>query len=146
MVPDESEARTGWQCFDHTADVGLEVWATDMHGLLEEAAQAVAATMFDQDSVAEEREHEFAVEAEEPEELLVAWLDEILYAFDAEHFVTARAVVNRLDDGVVAGILVGQTYDPARHEQLVSVKAVTYHDLQIEETDRGLEVRIVLDV
>ena len=81
-----------------------------------------------------------------PEELLVGWLEEILFAFEVDGFVPAAARVESLGDGEVVGELRGEDLDPRRHELRHAVKAVTYHDLAIKRVAGGYEVHIVFDV
>ncbi len=142
------EAASGYETFEHTADVGIEVRGRDLRDLLEQAAAGLIALLVDPATVdpADTRGIEAEAEAQEPEELLVAWLSEILYAFDAEGFAPAAARVESLEEGRVAGGLSGEKLDPERHEVRQPVKAVTYHDLNIREVGDHLEVRIVFDV
>jgi len=141
-----SDPRGGYETFEHTADVGLRVWATDMRGLLEHAAAGVIGVMFEPGRVRVADELQVAALGNDAEELLVAWLEEVLFAFEGRRFAPAAARVDRLEAGRAQGVLLGEPYDPARHEVRQAVKAVTYHALKVERTARGLEVRIVLDV
>jgi SHS2 domain-containing protein len=141
-----AEEWSGYETFEHTADVGLRVRARDLEELLELAAQGMAHQMLDQTGVCAKEEYAVSAEADDPEELLVDWLSELLYAFEAEHFAPARAEVRCLESGRAEGVLVGESYDPDRHEVVLNIKAVTYHDLSVERTEQGLEVRVVFDI
>jgi len=136
----------GHDTFEHTADVGIEVWGPGLKALFEEAAAALMDVILEADSVQEADALTVSAEGEEPEELLVEWLEEVLYAFDARDFATARARVESLEDHRVEGTLFGEPFDPERHPVLSGVKAVTYHDLRIERQDGQRRARIILDV
>jgi SHS2 domain-containing protein len=136
----------GFEAFEHTADVGLRVWGGGLVELFEQAAAGFIDLMVDPSTVRPAERRSIEVEAEETEELLVAWLAEILFAFDAEGFAPHSAEVERLEPGRLRGAIRGEPLDPARHELRQAVKAVTYHDLQVRRTDQGYEVRVVFDV
>jgi len=142
----ERDGPSGYEAFEHTADVGLEVRGRSMEDLFEQAAAGFIDLMFESDSVRPAQSIEVSAEGEEAEELLVAWLHEILFAFEAERFVTASAQVESLTQRKVTGKLRGEDFDAGRHEVRLVVKAVTYHGLEIERVGEGYQVRIVFDV
>ncbi len=138
--------------FDHTADVGLEVRAESLPDLLETAARAT----FDQmlEDWPEEVETEEEVRAVPPKglegdlgELLVNWLQELLYAFEMRHLVPLRydfELVGPLE--VRADVGFGQ-FQAGRHRTRLEIKAVTYHELQVrQEPDGAWSARFILDV
>ena len=141
-----AEGEGGFEPFEHTADVGLRVWAPTPAELFEQAAAGLAALMFDTATVRPQRSIGIAAEGEEPEDLLVAWLGEVVFAYEVEGFVPGAAKVTALEHGRAEGRLTGEPFDPARHERRHSIKAVTYHDLEIQRTGDGYEVSIVFDV
>ncbi len=144
MVSDRDD--DGSASFEHTADLGLRVWAVSMEGLFEQAAAGLASLMFDAATVRPAQTVPLVAEGEEPEELLVAWLNEVIFAQEVGGFTPVSARVTSMADGRIEGELSGEPFDPGRHEQRHSIKAVTFHDLQITETDGRYEVSIVLDV
>jgi SHS2 domain-containing protein len=138
--------------FDHTADVGLEVRGRDLADVLATAARAV----FDQ--VLEDRPE--AVEtaetveaacdpelAPDPAEVLVAWLQELLYRFETARLVPLEVEVESADGEAVRARVGFGRFDPGRHGTRLEVKAVTYHGLQVrEEADGSWLARLILDV
>ena len=142
----EGERTAGCETVEHTADVGLRVWGPDLASLFEQAANGFIGLMLDPARVAQESERALAADGEGPEELLVAWLEEILFAFEAKGFAPALARVESLRDGRVEGRLSGEAFNPERHEVRNVVKAVTYHDLEVRRTPGGYEVTIIFDL
>ena len=138
--------RSGYETFDHTADVGLAVRGTDLPDLFVQAVIGLAATMFGAASVAPRQARPVRVEGEGDEALLVAWLEEVLFAFEVDGFLTAAVRLDALADGAATGALLGELYDPDRHELGAHVKAVTWHDLAIRRLANHYEVRVVFDV
>jgi SHS2 domain-containing protein len=140
------EGRSGYESLDHTADLALRVWAPDTRELIEQAAAGFIGLMVDPDTVEPEQEVAISATGQGPEELLVGWLNEILFAFDARGLAPARAKLDALTETEVRGRLYGQAFDPLRHEVRNVFKAVTYHDLVVKRLGDLLEVSIVFDV
>jgi SHS2 domain-containing protein len=46
----------------------------------------------------------------------------------------------------LVAIGIGEKIDPSRHEQRADVKAVTLHQLKVEETSGGWRCFVILDV
>ena len=135
-----------WEELDHPADVRLRIRGRDYEELLENAARAMIEVFIDPSTV--EEKETFAVESHGDcaDALLVNWLQEILFAFDAERFAPCGVEVSCVEHGTVKGNLRGEKFDPERHSTRTEIKAVTWHDLEIRETNSGLEVTVVFDV
>jgi SHS2 domain-containing protein len=80
------------------------------------------------------------------EGLLVAWLSELLYLYEVEGFLTARAAILRLTETELGAELSGEAFEPARHRVTGHVKAVTYHGLYITHDAAGYRAAIIVDV
>jgi SHS2 domain-containing protein len=141
-----------YETFDHTADVGLEVRGQDLADVLATAAHAV----FDQ--MLQDRPERTTVTervdvgcdpalAPDPSEVLVAWLQELLYRFETDRLVPIRIDVDEATGkGVRARVAFGR-FDPDRHGTRLEIKAVTYHGLEVGEVpDGSWRARFILDV
>ena len=143
---DEPKGQGGYEAFEHTADVGLRVWGGSLSELFEQAAAGFISVLVDPNSAHPGRIVNVKITGGSPEELLVGWLQEILFAFDAEGFVPKEVRVVSVGENEVTGQLLGEDLDLSRHRLRQAVKAVTYSDLAIRESDGRYEVRIVFDV
>jgi SHS2 domain-containing protein len=131
----------GFEEIPHTADWAVRVWAADIPGLLAESAHAMNTLAGVITAAAPRLERIFDFEASDPEGVLVYFLSELLFleeqdnlAFDAFDIVLAGGRVHvRMEGAPIT------SYDKA-------IKAVTWHNLKIGQTRRGLEVQIVFDV
>ena len=142
----EERKRGGFESVDHTADVALRAWGQDMEAVFQQAAAGLIDLMLDPDTVRPAEERKVEAEAEEPDELLVDWLSEIHYLFEGKGFAPAEVEIQEFAETRIRGTLRGEPLDREKHETRTAIKAVTYHDLKFERTDRGYEVRIVCDV
>ena len=139
-------AGRGHEQIEHTSDVGLRVWAEDMAGLLAEATEGMLELMLDREGVAPRREREISAEGADDEALLVAWLEEVLFVFEVGKMALAAVEVDAAENGAAGGRLLGEDFDPGRHEVRSVIKAVTWHNLEVKKSDAGYEVTVILDV
>ena len=135
-----------YEQFDHDADLGLRVRGGTLADLFENAARGMIELMVDPATVRPERTVELRATGDDDEMLLVAWLSEVLFAFEVDHFAPAEVKMLQAGDGTARGRLCGEVFDGARHEARSAVKAVTYHNLEIRRGEGGFEVDIVFDV
>ena len=88
---------------------------------------------------------EVELQAPDLETLLVDWLTEIIYLMEDEFFIAFEVDILSLDNETlladIIGVYGGEGIELQRH-----IKAVTYHDLWIEETEDGYQATIVFDV
>ena len=148
--------------FDHTADVGLEVRAESLADLLATAARAVfdqaledwpAAAEVQEDlrfEISDLFEEVLARPAATPAgdlgELLVVWLQELLYRFETRRLVPLSFDFAAAGPREVRARVGFGRFDPARHRARLEVKAVTYHGLQVREEGGAWSARFILDV
>ncbi|MCD6417015.1 MAG: archease [Planctomycetes bacterium] len=145
-MPERKKSGRGHGTFEHTSDLGLRAWGRDLTELFDEAGAGLIELMLDPATVRPKETRQVSAEAEEPEELLIGWLEEVLFALDGEGFAPASVRVERMGERRVVGALVGELFSPRRHTIRTRVKAVTYHDVNIHRAQGRLEVRVILDV
>ena len=135
-----------YEVFDHTADVGLRIFAPDRSSLFAEAAQALFSLVvvnLDAVQAVEERHYELA--GEQDEYLLFDWLTELLYTFETEHLLLSEFHVELSPVGLRATGR-GERIDRSRHELDHEVKAITYHGLKVEQSGHGWVAEVIVDI
>ncbi len=136
----------GYEQFEVEADVGIRAWGPTRAEAFAQAAQGVLSLVCDPASVTARETREIRAQADGPETLLVAWIDECLYVHEVEGFVASRVEVTACSDTVAHGRLSGEPLDAARHRLGTVVKAATLHGVSVGVRDGRHEVRIVVDV
>lgn len=120
------------------------MWAPDLDGLFAEAAHGLIAVMGSPQGPVERREH-IVVEADDLEALLVDWLSEVLFWFEARDLVPLEVAVRIEGDGPCR--LEADVGGAASFvEEGPGVKAVTFHGLDLTEDAEGWQGRVYLDV
>ncbi|MBN2288821.1 MAG: archease [Candidatus Glassbacteria bacterium] len=139
--------RLRYKIFEHTADVGLYAYGSGLEELFANAAAGLMSLVVGTSEIAAVEETPISLEAGSAEELLRAWLAELLYFYNAEGKLFAGAEFTTLTDTRLEAVVQGETLDPARHEVACEVKAVTWHGLRVERGKKGrLRAALVLDV
>lgn len=142
-----TRGRVVWRALPHTADAAFEVEAPDLPRLFEAAAAALFDLVVEIDKVATDAvEARVEVEALDRETLLVAWLSALLSRAMVEGAVYGAFAVDALEPQALRGRAWGEPLDPLRHGFRTEVKAVTYHELAIDEIPEGYRARVLVDV
>ena len=137
--------RGSFEFIDHTADVGIRVEAPTLEDLFETAGLAFTEVVTSAESLDCSVEQRFKLEEDNIETLLVSWLQELLYLLDTEELVFSRFQV-RLHDCSLEATAWGEVFDPDRHMIKTEIKAVTYHQLEVAESDQGWQAQVIFDI
>lgn len=149
-MSDERPGQAGFEVIEHTADVGLRVWGSTLNDLFTQAALGLFSLLVDQSRVVAVDERRVVVSANDLEEALVAWLQELLYLYEMQGFVSCEVDIAKVEADGVEGKVRGEPFDPERHEAQTDIKAATYHNLEIrpQRLENGAErweCTIILD-
>ncbi len=131
----------GFREIEHTADWALQVWAPNLPELLRQAARGMYALSKTSLAAAPQLGREFEFPFNDRDSLIVDFLSELLFLGEQENLafdefqieLTAATCKFRVWGGPIAA-------------QTKEIKAVTFHDLFVQENEQGLAVKIVLDV
>ena len=136
------------ESFDHTADVGLRITAADLDDLFRTAAEA----LFDYIVVNRSEVRATDIEsvelnAESADELLVSWLNELIFRCETTHHLFGRFDVRVAADRLsLVAEIAGEPIDRVRHVLDHEVKAVTHHGLSLVEVGSGWVAEVILDI
>jgi len=136
----------GYRVFDHTADLGVEITGASREDVYAGASFALFDLLTDLSAVRETEERTLTVGGEGPDDLLVNFLREVLYAWNGEGFLIKRCTIREAAPRRLTALLLGEPYDPARHRIKMEIKAVTYHQASVSRTEAGWMGRVVFDV
>lgn len=145
-VSDSGFQGESFEYFDHAADLGIRVRAPTPERLFETAGRALVNWIGPAPRGGAEQIREIALSAEDLEELLVRWLQELLYLFQQHHGYFAGA--DRMEvagSGLRAAVRL-RLWDEAGHELYHEVKAITYHKLRIVRDAGGWDATVIVDI
>jgi SHS2 domain-containing protein len=139
----------GHRFIDHTADVAADLDGRSPAELFVSGAQALTDTITALDAVRPLVTQPVTVQAPTIEDLLVDWLNELVYRFEVDNLLVATADL-RVDqqDGRwrLSGTIGGERFEPARHPSRVQVKGATYHGLHVTGEHGTWTARVVFDI
>lgn len=134
----------------HTADIRVCIEAPTFRALLEDLVQVLRQLTAGDRPVQPRAARVIAIEAPDPPELLLALSREVLDAFQLDAFVPARLELDVLTQPPappsLRGRVMGERFDPTRHEVQPEIKAVTRHGLAAEPTPQGWRAELLFDV
>jgi SHS2 domain-containing protein len=135
-----------FEFIDHTADVGIIAYGVDIKQLFSNAALALFSLITEPESITEELHHNLEISSEDRDSLLVEWLNELIYLFDAEHVLFNRFDIASLSNKRLKATCYGEKIDPLRHRIKIGVKAATYHMLKVDKDSNGYKAQIIFDI
>ncbi len=135
-----------YRIIDHTADIGFEVKGKTREQVFENGALAFFHLMWRIGKHKENKPENLTVKGNDLQELLVNFLEEFLYLYDAKGLVCTRLKVYSITDTEIRVTVWLQQFDDKQDQELLAVKAVTYHQLYIGKKNNGWAARIFLDI
>jgi SHS2 domain-containing protein len=137
-----------YQFLEHTADAKFQAFGRSLEEAFENAAYATVSLMWDREKIARNIQQPVKVEGHDLEQLLVNFLEEILYLLDSQMFLlhsVEKIQIERRDevyvlDSLFFGDDFGEHYQPYG-----DVKAITYNEMEVHTKNRFM-VQVVVDV
>jgi SHS2 domain-containing protein len=131
---------------DHTADIGIHVFGNDLKDLFENAAMSLYDMMTEVERVTGVDTQEIQVTGEDFPDLMVNWLREMLFFWTGKEQLVKAVKIIYLSDHELTASVKTEAYTPERHVIRHEIKAVTYHQIQVYENNKGWEAEIIFDV
>ena len=140
--------KKNYTIIEHTADIGIMVDAPDLVGIFVNAAEA----MFD--IMAERRDNnapdtpglklDVRLTAENQDELLVNWLNELLSLSAAKSLIFTGYEIRKLTEHSLDASVSAE--DIKRYRQNKEFKAATYHQLELVNGPDIYKAKVIFDV
>lgn len=135
-----------FEVIEHTADTGIRAFGKDVKEAFENAAVGMFSLVANLDKVEEKEEHEVEVQADNQEDLLVEWLNELLYLLEVKRLLLKSFKIAEMDEHHLKAKVAGEEIDERKHELGIDIKAVTYHMLEVGKTNDTWETQVIFDV
>lgn len=144
-----------FEILDISGDAGIRAFGHNLKDLFINAALGMYSLITDLDAVRDNKAVELSLESSSLEGLLISWLNELIFHFDAYGFVGKKIAINEFAPGEddpsggqfsVRALVWGEEFDPARHEGKLLIKAATYHRLSIQKIGETWETEVIFDI
>ena len=138
----------GFEFFDHPADAKFRAYGKNLEEAFQNAAYALVSLMWDREKIKRQIEHEVIVEGRDLKQLLLSFLEEVLFMLDARsfllHSISDLTIVRERNGYALKVLFCGDRFEEGQ-ETFGDVKAITYHEMLIEQDDQVM-VQVVVDV
>jgi len=139
-----NDTLAGFEELSHTADLEIKVWGDDLASLFLAAADGLfhLSGIEDYEEGFSAVKETISLDAMDYEGLLILFLEELLYRLTEDYMLFSIEKLSISTDFSLKAKLRGTQIKSYQRD----IKAVTYHQLNIRETDHGYEVNIVFDI
>ena len=145
-----------YKIFDHTADIGIEITGKTRKELFGNAVAAMFDVMvdwpsedkmlFSADEIKPLEEKRINITGNDLEDTLINFLREALYLFNGNCWLIKNCEPLELTKRSVVARLKGEPYNRLKNPLKIEIKAVTYHGLIINKSNKCWQAKVVLDV
>jgi SHS2 domain-containing protein len=130
----------------HTADIAARIYGKDLPELFENAAFAMMDMMADLEGLSATEKVEVQAGGDSAEELLISWLNEVLYISSTGHILFTEFNIKSFGENELKAEAKGEKVKEGPERIKNEIKAATYHDLEIKKTENGYEITVVFDI
>ena len=139
-----------YRFLEHVSDAYIAAYGTSLEEAFENAALSMFSVMTDIKRIRKLVKEEVTVEAENEKTLLHDWLSKLHLKFETERKLFSSFKVYTIDKTNTLFRLTGEAYgepfDPKRHPSRAEVKAVTYHRMEVVESQGRWTIKFILDL
>jgi SHS2 domain-containing protein len=138
-----------YRFFDHTADLGVEVYGHDAASLFANAGEALFDALLETEpgwAPEDVCDQVVQVQGDDWAELMINWLKELLYLFNERQQVLVRTRIEALSEHALTAVATTRPFQRGRDRAGQEIKAVTYHQIQAGPEGDRWRARVVLDV
>jgi len=135
-----------FELVDHTGDLGVRVFGESLSQLFEQAAHALTFILTEPETIRLKETRRIQLEAKTHEELLITWLNELVYLFETKGLLFKTYDVLSVHAHHLEALAQGESYVEGRHPIKTTVKAATYHQLKIENHQGVWTAQVIFDL
>ncbi len=142
-----SHARPPFEILEHTADIGLRAWGETREALFENCAVGLADILDrreDGDPAGATNRVSVQLHATDVEALLVAWMNEVLYALEDEEACLHAVRMTEVGETQLSADVELSVCEAV--PEATELKAATYHQLSVRRRDSEWEATVYFDV
>jgi SHS2 domain-containing protein len=140
----------GFSFHEHTADITIECWAPTMEEAFVEAARATFEVILDTSTVDPVQCVEVEVTGLDLKELLVEWIGRLIALVDINGQFYSKFDVDEIahhdSSYTLSGHVWGEDFDLDKHDTRTEVKAMTYADMSIDQSEEKTTIWFTLDL
>jgi len=136
-----------YKTLEHATDAIIEVTANNLKEAFEIAGISVIEIILDSSKVEENSSRNLIVKGKDLKYLLYNWLEEIIILTITDGFAGKRILleITKNEEYQINAEIFGEGIDLKKHEFKVEIKSPTFHEMEIEESDK-VRMKYLLDL
>jgi SHS2 domain-containing protein len=135
-----------YKIIEHTADLGAYIYGKDMEELFINSVLTLMELLVCFESNNLSHDLPISISAEDPSDLIVRWLGEILYLFNGDSLVVTGVKILALTPQTLEATLQTCPLEGLRYEIVHEIKAVTYHQVEVLNKGNHWQARVFFDL
>ncbi len=135
-----------YKLIDHTADFGLHVFGADPKDLFANAAHALFDVITEIGSLTGLGAENIRVTGDDWPDLMVNWLRELLFFWSGREMLVKTVDIQAISEHELSAKVSFDPYNSDQHTIKTEIKAVTYHQIQVDSGPSRWEAKIIFDV
>jgi SHS2 domain-containing protein len=140
---------TGFRYLDHVTDAIVEAYGSSLDEAFENSAKGLVNTMIDLEQITPDQEYEIVAKGYDVKSLLYDWLEKVMLGLLIDNIALSDFKVKISKNNgnyFLKGIAKGEVLDLKKHHYKIEIKAVTYHEMEIKQTENMITTRFLLDL
>ena len=134
-----------FEYFDVTADIGFRAYGKDLNEAFENAGLAIFNIISNTEDINPTREISFEITSEDNVSLLYDYLEELLFYHEVEFMLFSQFNVEIDENFHLKATIKGEPIDWNKHERKTEIKAITFHMMEVSQTDIA-EIQAIVDL
>ncbi|QQS34710.1 MAG: archease [Ignavibacteriales bacterium] len=141
---------SGYTFVDHTADIAVDIATSSLEELFTLSASAWKEVVCELVDLPESGSMKIELTSFSIETLLVTFISELNFLFQKKYCLMTNIEeikISEMDDEFyLAANIIGSTFNLSDIKLKAEVKAVTYHQMEIEKLNGQFKTRIIFDI
>jgi SHS2 domain-containing protein len=138
----------GYEFIEHTADIAIKAYGATLEEAFAVAGGALFDIITDNSKIEPKETIAFETESVDAEGLLVGFLSQLIVMYEVEGYLLTDFEVTFVDTRHLKITARGEKFDKSQHGRGHHVKGVSYHMMEIVESEEGrpCHVQVLFDV
>ena len=140
----------GFKLLEHTADAYVAAYGKDLAEAFENAARALFNVMTELEKISTDVVDYVEVSGDSETTLLYNWLEALIVKSEINGTLYSKFQISILDGAnnsyQLKAKIWGEKFSADKHLQKVSVKAITYHRMEITKEKDKVTLKFILDI
>ena len=134
-----------YEYFDVTADIGFKAYGKNLNEAFENAGLAIFNIISDTKDINPTKEISFEITSEDNVSLLYDYLEELLFYHEVEFMLFSQFDVEIDGNLHLKATIKGEPIDWDKHERKTEIKAITFHEMAVNQTE-CVELQAIVDL